>query len=58
MKEYRAEQRGKKPSSNPLDDYDPTALDRVTNHLGPGSIYVEDCRCPAHGGRGAVDVAA
>ncbi|GAB2718267.1 hypothetical protein [Kitasatospora kifunensis] len=48
MEQYRAEQRAKKPSSNPLDDYDPTAVDRYAKHLGAGSVYVQVCECPKH----------
>ncbi len=49
MKEYRADQRARTGSGgNPLDDYDPTAVERMTANLGPGHVYVKHCECPRH----------
>ncbi|MCX4745410.1 hypothetical protein OG455_07730 [Kitasatospora sp. NBC_01287] len=48
MAQYRAEQRTKPSSGNPLDDYDPTAVERLTANLGPGHAYVKHCECPRH----------
>lgn len=51
MAQYRAEQRTKPRTGNPLDDYDPAAVDRLTANLSPGHVYVKQCECPRHRAR-------
>ncbi|WP_329569955.1 hypothetical protein [Kitasatospora sp. NBC_01266] len=48
LAQYREEQRTKPRTGNPLGDYDPTAVERMTANLSPGHVYVKHCECPMH----------